>query len=40
LPFGIRIAGMGRKIEENFILRMLNKDWSHLTPNEIALLNT
>ncbi len=24
LPFGIRIAGMGRKIEENFILRMLN----------------
>ena len=21
-----------------FILRMLNKDWSHLTPNEIALL--
>lgn len=23
-----------------FILRMLNKDWSHLTPNEIALLNT
>ena len=21
-----------------FILRMLNKDWSRLTPNEIALL--
>lgn len=24
LPFGIRIAGMGRKIEENFVLRMLD----------------
>lgn len=24
MPFGIRIAGMGRKIEENFILRMID----------------
>lgn len=24
LPFGIRIAGMGRKVEENFVLRMLD----------------
>ncbi len=24
MPFGIRIAGMGRKIEENFVLRMLD----------------
>ena len=24
LPFGIRIAGMGRKIEEDFVMRMMN----------------